>query len=50
MRDALEPVTFLDLNTEIVNRELEREKQARRTGPTAENILRQLGTVASRIA
>jgi pyruvate ferredoxin oxidoreductase alpha subunit len=49
-RDALEPVTFLDLNTEIVNRELEREKQARRTGPTAESILRQLGTVASRIA
>jgi len=49
-RDTLEPVTFLDLNTEIVNRELEREKQARRTGPTAESILRQLGTVASRIA
>lgn len=49
-QDGLEPVTFLDLNTEAVNRELEREKQARRTGPTAENILRQLGTVASRIA
>jgi pyruvate ferredoxin oxidoreductase alpha subunit len=50
MRDALEPMTFLDLNIDVVNRELEREKQARRTGPTAENILRQLGTVASRIA
>ena len=50
MRDALEPVTFLDLNIDVVNRELERESQARRTGPTAENILRQLGTVASRIA
>jgi pyruvate ferredoxin oxidoreductase alpha subunit len=50
LRDALEPVTFLDLNLDVVNRELEREKQARRTGPTAENILRQLGTVASRIA
>jgi pyruvate ferredoxin oxidoreductase alpha subunit len=50
MRDALEPVTFLDLNIDVVNRELEREGQARRTGPTAENILRQLGTVASRIA
>jgi pyruvate ferredoxin oxidoreductase alpha subunit len=49
VRDALEPVTFLDLNVDVVNRELEREKQARRTGPTAENILRQLGTVASRI-
>lgn len=50
LRDALEPVTFLDLNVDVVNRELEREKQARRTGPTAESILRQLGTVASRIA
>jgi pyruvate ferredoxin oxidoreductase alpha subunit len=49
VRDALEPVTFLDLNVDVVHRELEREKQARRTGPTAENILRQRGTVASRI-
>ena len=47
--DALEPVTFLDLNVEVVNRELERERQARRTGPTAENILRQLGTIASHV-
>lgn len=49
-RDALEPVTFLDLNVEVVNRELERESLTRRSGPTAEAILRQLGTVASRIA
>jgi len=48
-RDALEAVTFLDLNTAVVERELERERQARRTGPTAEAILRQIGTVASRI-
>jgi pyruvate ferredoxin oxidoreductase alpha subunit len=48
-RDALEPVTFLDLNVDMVDRELEREKQSRRTGPTAEAILRQLGTVASSI-
>jgi pyruvate ferredoxin oxidoreductase alpha subunit len=48
-RDALEPVTFLDLNHAAVERELEREALARRTGPTAENILRQLGTVAARI-
>ena len=47
-RDALEPVTFLDLNTRVVERELEREKQSRRSGPTAEAILRQLGTVASK--
>ena len=47
--DALEPVTFLDLNIAVVQRELERESAARRTGPTAENILRQLGTVAAGI-
>jgi pyruvate ferredoxin oxidoreductase alpha subunit len=46
-KDALEPLTFLDLNHEVVNREIEREKQQRRSGPTAENVLRQLGTVAS---
>lgn len=48
-KDALEPLTFLDLNQEVVNREIEREKQHRRSGPTAENILRQLGTVAATI-
>ena len=47
-RDALEPVTFLDLNTEVVQRELERERQGGR-GPAAEAILKSLGTVASRI-
>jgi pyruvate ferredoxin oxidoreductase alpha subunit len=48
-RDALEPMTFLDLDIEVVNRELEREQRARRSGPTAENILRQIGAVAARI-
>jgi len=47
--DELEQVTFLDLNAEVVNFELERESAARRSGPTAEAILRRLGTVASRI-
>jgi pyruvate ferredoxin oxidoreductase alpha subunit len=47
--DKLEQVTFLDLNAEVVAHELEREGQARRTGPTAEAILRRLGTVGSRI-
>ncbi len=47
--DELEQVTFLDLNAEVVAAELERESLARRTGPTAEAILRRLGTVASRI-
>ena len=48
-RDTLEPVTFLDLNTDVVRHELERESLARRTGPTAEAILKRLGTVASGI-
>jgi pyruvate ferredoxin oxidoreductase alpha subunit len=47
--DELEQVTFLDLNADVVASELERESLARRTGPTAEAILRRLGTVASRI-
>jgi pyruvate ferredoxin oxidoreductase alpha subunit len=49
LKDELEALTFLDLNHEIVNRELEREKQERRSGPSAENILRDLGTVAATI-
>ena len=48
-RDALEQVTFLDLNTDVVAHELERERLDRRSGPTAEAILRHIGTVASRI-
>jgi pyruvate ferredoxin oxidoreductase alpha subunit len=48
-RDALEQVTFLDLDVEAVAAELEREKNARRSGPTAEALLKRLGTVASRI-
>jgi pyruvate ferredoxin oxidoreductase alpha subunit len=48
-RDALEQVTFLDLNTDVVGHELERERRDRRSGPTAEAILRHIGTVASKI-
>jgi pyruvate ferredoxin oxidoreductase alpha subunit len=48
-RDALEAVTFLDLNEAVIAQELERERQGGRTGPTAEAILKRLGTVASRI-
>ena len=48
-RDELEALTFLDLNWEVVNREIERGQQQRRTGPTAENILRDLGAVATRV-
>ena len=49
-RDELEQVTFLDLDADLVSYELEREARLRRTGPTAEALLRRLGTVASRIA
>ncbi len=47
--DELEQVTFLDLNADVVAYELEREALARRSGPTAEAILRRLGTVGSQI-
>ncbi len=49
MRDELEQVTFLDLDAELVSSEIEREGRIRRTGPTAEALLRHLGTVGSRI-
>jgi pyruvate ferredoxin oxidoreductase alpha subunit len=48
-RDELDQVTFLDLNADVISDELEREALSRRSGPTAEAILRRLGTVASRI-
>ncbi|HTZ93011.1 MAG TPA: 2-oxoacid:acceptor oxidoreductase family protein [Streptosporangiaceae bacterium] len=47
--DDLEPLTFLDLNTGLIDRELSRAAATRRSGPAAENILRDLGAVASRI-
>jgi pyruvate ferredoxin oxidoreductase alpha subunit len=48
-RDELEVLNFLDLNWEIVNREIARGQQQRRTGPLAENILRDLGKVTARV-
>jgi pyruvate ferredoxin oxidoreductase alpha subunit len=45
----LSPLTFLDLNTDLIERELSRAAATRRSGPAAENILRDLGAVASRI-
>jgi pyruvate ferredoxin oxidoreductase alpha subunit len=38
-RDELDDVTFLDLQWEVVGRELIRISQTRRSGPTAENVL-----------
>ncbi len=48
-KDELEDVTFLDLDRNVVNKQLERERQTRRSGPIAESVLRDLGTVASKI-
>ena len=45
----LEGLTFLDLDQGIIERERARMAGTKRSGPTAENILRDLGTVASRI-
>ena len=49
LADKLPPLSFLDLDWRIVNRQLERETQMRRSGPTAENLLRDVGTVASKV-
>jgi pyruvate ferredoxin oxidoreductase alpha subunit len=46
-QDDLPLVTFLDLDTELVQRELDRTRERRRSGPHAENMLRDLGSVAS---
>jgi pyruvate ferredoxin oxidoreductase alpha subunit len=50
LEDRLEPgrLHFLDLNRELVERELLRTRESRRSGPHAENILRDLGVVAAR--
>ena len=48
--DRLEPLTFLDLDRRIVDRQLEREARTRRSGPIAENLLRDVGTVAAKVA
>jgi pyruvate ferredoxin oxidoreductase alpha subunit len=47
--DKLQPLTFMDLDWRIVNRQLEREAATRRSGPVAENLLRDVGAVASRV-
>jgi len=47
--DDLPPLTFLDLNTDLIDRELRRAAMTRRSGPAAENILRDLGAVAHKI-
>jgi pyruvate ferredoxin oxidoreductase alpha subunit len=45
--DRLEPLTFLDMDWDVVNRELARMRDSRKSGPHAENILRDVGPVAA---
>ncbi|WP_342619344.1 transketolase C-terminal domain-containing protein [Rhodoferax sp. GW822-FHT02A01] len=47
--DSLQSLTFMDLDWRIVNRQLEREAATRRSGPIAENLLRDVGSIASKV-
>jgi pyruvate ferredoxin oxidoreductase alpha subunit len=50
-RDAgagrLHQLTFLDLDVGLVERELQRTRDSRRSGPHAENMIRDVGVVAA---
>ncbi len=46
---TLPALSFLDLDEKMVARQLEREAHRRRSGPVAEALLRDLGTVASKV-
>ena len=46
-RDELDQLNFLDLKWDVVKREIERGKQQRRAGPSAENILRDLHAIGA---
>ena len=48
-KGSLQRLTFLDLNDEVIHREIERLESTRLSGPIAENILRELGAVADHI-
>jgi pyruvate ferredoxin oxidoreductase alpha subunit len=45
--DRLEALTFVDLDRPLVERELQRMLDTRRSGPHAENMLRDLGALAA---
>jgi len=47
-KNDIDPLTFLDLDRTAVDKQLERESKARRSGPIAENLLRDAGVVAAR--
>ena len=48
-KNALQRLTFLDLNHDVIHAEIERLESTRLSGPIAENILRELGVVADHI-
>ncbi|MEG0821015.1 MAG: transketolase C-terminal domain-containing protein [Burkholderiaceae bacterium] len=50
LADQLERVNFMDLDTGMVERHLQREREKRRTGPIAEALLRDVGAVAARVS
>jgi pyruvate ferredoxin oxidoreductase alpha subunit len=47
-KEELPPVTFLDLDWDAVNKQLERERQNRHSGPIAENMLHDKGIVSAK--
>jgi len=49
-RDELDALTFLDLAHDVVDRELRRGRETRRSGPSAENILRDVASSRHEIA
>ncbi len=47
--ERLHPLTFLDLDHGLVDRELLRMRESRRSGPHAENMLMDIGVIAARV-
>lgn len=45
IRDRLDDTYFLDLNIDLVKRQIDRERAGHGSGPAAENIIRDLGAV-----
>ncbi len=48
IEDKLPPVSFVDLDWDAVNKQLERERQTRHSGPIAENILHDKGIISAK--
>jgi pyruvate ferredoxin oxidoreductase alpha subunit len=48
MLDDLKLTTFLDLDSQVVEKVLQKEREVRRSGPLAENVLRATHAVPAR--